>query len=364
MTIGILGGGQLGRMLILAGIPLGLRFRVLDPVREAATDGLAERVTGEFEDFAALAEFVPGLDAVTYEFENVPVATTEWLAERVPVFPPPAALAIAQDRIAEKQFFTSLQIPTPAYRAVSDRGSFDAAIVGIGLPAVLKTRRFGYDGKGQAVIRHRDEIEPAWSALAGRPLILEQFMPFERELSIIAVRERSGTTAFYPLSENEHHQGILARSIAPALGIERGLQSTAESHATRALTELHYVGVLAIEFFDVAGRLVANEMAPRVHNSGHWTIEGAATSQFENHVRAVAGWPLGTTEANGVSAMLNLIGDLPETANALEVPGTHLHLYGKAPRPRRKVGHITITAADREQLMERVNRCRAILAAT
>ncbi|HEX4592222.1 MAG TPA: 5-(carboxyamino)imidazole ribonucleotide synthase, partial [Gemmataceae bacterium] len=285
MIVGIVGGGQLGRMLALAGIPLGLRFRVLDPVAEAATDPIAERVVGEYDDYAALAEFVRGLDVVTYEFENVPVETVRWLAQRVPVYPPPEALEVAQDRVFEKRFFVRAGIPVPEFRPLDERADFDAAVAAIGLPAVLKTRRFGYDGKGQAVIRSAADAELAWELLGGRPLILEKLVPFDRELSILSVRGRDGSLGFYPLVHNEHRNGILHSSRAPAPDVRKELQSRAEQYATAALDTLGYVGVLAIEFFEVCGELLANEMAPRVHNSGHWTIEGAETSQFENHLR-------------------------------------------------------------------------------
>ncbi len=354
MTVGILGGGQLGRMLILAGVPLGLRFRVLDPAKEAATDAVAERVTGEYEDYAALAEFVRGVDSVTYEFENVPVATARWLAERVPVFPPPAALEVAQDRVIEKEFFRRLGIPVPEFRGVADCNEYNAALYAIGLPAVLKTCRFGYDGKGQATLRTPADADAAWNLLGGRPLVLEQMIPFERELSLVAVRDRNGDTVAYPLVQNEHSSGILVTSVAPADGIGT-LQSEAEELAERVLTALDYVGTLAIEFFDVGGRLVANEMAPRVHNSGHWTIDGAVTSQFANHLRAGVGLPLGDPMAHSQCAMRNLIGSLPPPAAVLAIPGAHWHDYGKSPRAGRKVGHVTMTAPDSMTLQARLS---------
>jgi 5-(carboxyamino)imidazole ribonucleotide synthase len=316
---------------------------VLDPVADAATDALAERVRGEYDDFAALAEFVRGLDVATYEFENVPVATARWLAERVPVHPPPEALSVAQDRVEEKSFFRSLDIPTPEFRAIADRKQFDSALSDIGLPAVLKTRRFGYDGKGQVVIRERDEAVAAWERLGGRPLILEHFVPFDSELSILGVRGRDGATAFYPLVENRHCDGILSESLAPAPGAEARLQGQAEDFAQRVLSRLGYVGVLAIEFFGVGSRLVVNEMAPRVHNSGHWTIDGASVSQFEQHIRAVAGWPLAEPVRRGRIEMFNLIGaEAEDYAKWLVTPGASVHLYGKSVwRPGRKMGHVT-----------------------
>jgi len=349
MKIGILGGGQLGRMMALAAYPLGCACRFLEPARESSAAQVAERVQGEFEDYRILYEFAQGLDVVTYEFENVPVDSVRWLAERLPVWPPAEALAIAQDRIAEKSFFKSLGIPVPAFAAIETRADFDAAVNAIGLPAVLKTTRFGYDGKGQAVLRTRDEADAAWQLLGGRPLILERFVPFNRELSIVAVRGLGGELAFYPLVENVHRDGMLRQTTAPAENVG-GLQKIAEDYARRALESLNYVGVLAIELFEHGGELVVNEMAPRVHNSGHWTIEGALTSQFENHMRAIAGLPLGSTEAIGHSLMINLIGDCPAATAMLEVRGAHLHLYGKTPRANRKLGHVTLTSSSRSEI--------------
>lgn len=348
MKIGILGGGQLGRMLALAGYPLGFTFRFLEPARESSAAQVGERIQGEFEDYRTLYEFAHGLDVITYEFENVPVDSARWLAERLPVWPPPDALAIAQDRIAEKTFFASLGIPVPPFAAVTNRQEFDEALKRIGLPAVVKTTRFGYDGKGQTVLRSPQEIELGWQLLGGRPLIVEGFVPFQRELSIIGVRGRDGALAFYPLVENVHRDGMLRRTTAPASGVDRHLQEKAEDIARRTLEALKYVGVLAIELFEQNGELLVNEMAPRVHNSGHWTIEGAVTSQFENHIRAVAGLPLGSTKAVGHSIMLNLIGDLPDLNEVLKLPGAHVHLYGKTPRANRKLGHITICGNDAE----------------
>jgi 5-(carboxyamino)imidazole ribonucleotide synthase len=359
MTIGILGGGQLGYMLALAGYPLGLHFRFLDPSPEAPVGRIAQRITADFQDRAALEKFASGLEAVTYEFENVPAGTTRFLSERVPVFPPPAALEQAQDRIREKRLFQKLGIATAEFAAVAGPEQFDSAVAKIGLPSVLKTCRMGYDGKGQWILRSREdvvrtrsELTPAqFAAPQGEaPLILERFVPFTRELSILAVRSRKGETAFYPLVENHHRGGILRLSLAPAPGLPAPLQQAAERNASSVLQALEYVGVLCIEFFEVEGRLLANEMAPRVHNSGHWTIEGAVTSQFENHLRAILDLPLGSTAVNGASAMLNLIGELPESRKVLAVPDAHLHLYGKEPRPGRKLGHITLRAADSDAL--------------
>ncbi len=355
MKVGVLGAGQLGRMLALAGYPLGMRFRFLDPASEAPASHLAEQVVGEYEDEAALDRFVEGLDVVTYEFENVPVETVRRLASRgCSVYPPPEALEVAQDRLVEKRFLRELGIATPEFASISTYDDLKAAVSRIGLPAVLKTRRMGYDGKGQRVLREPGDVTEAWESLGGRALILESFVSFERELSILAVRGRGGESVCYPLVQNEHRTGILRRSVCPAPMVTPELQSEAEDLARRVLDRLGYVGVLAIELFEVEGKLLANEMAPRVHNSGHWTLEGAETSQFENHLRSVVGLPLGSTAPRGYSVMLNLIGKVPDSASVLAVPGAHLHLYGKAERPGRKLGHITLSADDPQMLPSRV----------
>ena len=379
-TIGILGAGQLGRMLALAGYPLGLRFRLLDPAADAPAGQLAEHQPGGYDDAATLEQFAAGLDVVTYEFENVPVAAARALAEHVPVFPPPAALEAAQDRLTEKTFFQNLGIATPPFAPVDTRADLAAAIAQIGLPAVLKTRRLGYDGKGQQVLRAPADAEAAWNALGGAPLILEGFVPFVRELSILAARGRDGQVACFPLVENHHRGGILRLSLAPAPGLTPALQAAAEGIAHAALDALGYVGLLAIELFEVDVRrpttddegpacggqssLLVNEMAPRVHNSGHWSIEGAETSQFEQHLRAVLGLPLGPTAVRGAAAMVNLIGGWPEPAAVLAVPGAHLHLYGKAPRRARKVGHITVRADSPAALEAPLHAIQALVAAS
>jgi len=354
MRLGILGGGQLGRMIALAAYPLGVRCTVLDSAAESCAAHVCDQIRGEFDDLQALYKLVQASDVVTFEFENVPVESARWLAERVPVFPPPRALEVSQDRLVEKAFFQSLGIPTPTFAAIDSRAEFERAIASIGIPSVLKTRRFGYDGKGQFVIREKADVEPAWQKLGGRPLILEAFVPFDRELSILAVRGRDGAIAAYPLVENEHRDGILHRSIAPAADLRGELAERAAEYASRVLAELDYVGVLAIEWFQDGPRLLANEMAPRVHNSGHWTIEGAFTSQFENHVRAVCGLPLGRCDAVGHSAMYNFIGSVPPAAEVLKHPEASLHDYGKNPRPGRKVGHVTLRTASADELRERL----------
>jgi 5-(carboxyamino)imidazole ribonucleotide synthase len=370
VTIGILGGGQLGYMLALAGYPLGLHFRFLDPSPEAPVGRIATRITAQFTDRSALKKFAAGLELVTYEFENVPVETARFLAERVPVLPPPAALEAAQDRLNEKRLFQRLGIATTEFAAVAGREALDGAVRQIGLPAILKTCRMGYDGKGQWILRNAEDVSsaerelPATDAAARKrkgtepaeqaPFVLERLVPFARELSVLAVRGRTGETAVYPLVENHHRAGILRLSLAPAPQLDPAIQQTAEDAARRVFDALQYVGVLAIEFFEHEGRLLANEMAPRVHNSGHWTIEGAVTSQFENHLRAVVGLPLGSTHAIGCSAMLNLIGEVPDSAEVLAVRDAHLHLYGKSARAGRKLGHVTLRASSPEQLASRL----------
>ncbi|MEZ4570034.1 MAG: 5-(carboxyamino)imidazole ribonucleotide synthase [Thermomicrobiales bacterium] len=271
-----------------------------------------------------------------------------------PFFRSPPHWKRLQDRLVEKQYFRTLNIPTVQFKDVDTRDALAAAVKSIGLPAVLKTRREGYDGKGQRILRQESDLDAAWADLGDRPLILEQFVPFDRELSIISVRSLSGEFRYYPLVENTHVGGILSRTVAPAANVSERLQRVAEGYAHRIQTALEYVGVLAIELFEVDGRLMANEMAPRVHNSGHWSIEGSETSQFENHIRAVAGLPLGSTAMRGEATMLNLIGAIPHVPKMVSVPNSHLHLYRKSPRPGRKVGHITVRSDEPEALRDGV----------
>lgn len=369
MKIGVLGGGQLGRMMALAGYPLGFQFRFFD--RPANPPGsslppagqIAEFIAGNFDDEAALARFAEGLDLVTYEFENVPSATAHFLARHVPhFFPPPGALELAQDRLTQKQFFERLGIPAPTFRAVNSRRDLDAAAAFTGYPAVLKTRRWGYDGKGQRVISGPSNLDDAWAAMGASPLILETLVEFTREVSLVAARSVSGETAFYPLAENRHRKGILRVSIAPAPGASADLQSLAQEYALRIFQELKYVGVLTMEMFETGGRLLANEMATRVHNSGHWTIEGADVSQFENHLRAIADLPLGSAAARSAAAMVNFIGSVPDPHLILSIPAARLHLYGKAPRPGRKLGHATVCAADAERLAPKLDALQRLAA--
>jgi 5-(carboxyamino)imidazole ribonucleotide synthase len=353
--IAVLGGGQLGRMLGLAGIPLGVRFRFLDPAPDAPAAAVGELVVGALGDAAALTAVAESAAVVTYEWEGVPADGARFLERHHAVRPGARSLEVAQDRLAEKETFRRLAIPTAEYAAVNTRDDLDGAISAVGgLPAVLKTRRGGYDGKGQRVLRRADDVDPAWAELGGVPLILEALVPFARELSVLAVRAVDGEVACWPLVENVHEEGILRISRAPAPGLDPALQARGVELATRVLADLDHVGVLAIELFAVGDELLANELAPRVHNSGHWTIEGAETSQFENHLRAVLGLPLGSTAARGLSVMVNCIGELPDRDAVLAVPGAHLHDYGKVARPGRKLGHITVVADDADTLTARM----------
>ncbi len=355
-VIAVLGGGQLGRMLGLAGVPLGLDFRFLDPSTAAPAQSVGTLVVGALDDEQALLETVEGAQVVTYEWEGVPADAARMLEARgARVDPSARALEISQDRLAEKTTFRELGIDVAEFAAVDDLDGLRAAVATIGLPAVLKTRRGGYDGKGQVVLDNEADLELGFAALSGGgPLILETFVSFDRELSVIAVRNRSGEIRVWPVVENHHVDGILRLSRVPAADVSPKVQRAAAGYAHALLDHFDYVGVLALELFQFSDELVANEMAPRVHNSGHWTIEGAVTSQFENHLRAILDWPLGSTEAIGVSAMVNLIGELPDPAAVLAVKGAHLHRYGKAPRPGRKVGHITVTAPDAPTLETRL----------
>lgn len=344
MRVGIVGGGQLARMLALAAYPLGFSVTVLDGTADATAGQVAPLIHGDFTDRDALGQLAAASDVVTFDFENVPAVSAEWLAARVAVHPGPPALAAAQDRIVEKTLFRDLGIPTPRFAAVDSADGIGAAIEQTGLPAVLKTRRLGYDGKGQRVVRDMDAAREAVAELGGTDLILETLVNFERELSVVVARGRDGQVAAYPVTENVHRDGILHTSVAPASASPHS--DGAVALAVKLATELRYVGVLALELFECADGLLANEFAPRVHNSGHWTIEGAVTSQFENHVRAISGLPLGDTAARGHAAMLNFVGELPDAAAVLGIAGAHLHDYAKQPRPGRKVGHATACAID------------------
>ena len=356
-VLGILGGGQLARMLALAAAPLGVKGLVVDSAPDACAAQVAPLLAADWTDYAALENFARQVDVVTFDFENVPAETAHWLAERVAVFPAPRALAVAQDRLAEKTLFRECGLDTPAFMAVDTRADLDRALATVGAPAILKTRRLGYDGKGQFRLRTLADADAAWAALgaqaAAHGLILEAFVPFERELSVVAVRGRDGDFRTWPLTQNWHTDGVLSLSLAPAPAVD-GLQQRATELARTLAERLAYVGVFALELFVKDGQLLGNEMAPRVHNSGHWTIEGALTSQFENHVRAVLGLPLGDTSARGLSAMFNWIGELPDAAPVLQAVDGHWHDYGKQPRPGRKVGHATVCAVDAKSMAERL----------
>lgn len=361
-TVGILGGGQLARMLALSGAPLGLRFLVLDATPDACAAQFAPLLQADYRDESALAEFADRVDVATFDFENVPAESARWLADHVPVFPSPRALSVAQDRLAEKTLFRELGIPVPEFAAIDSRDALDDALARIGTPCILKTRRLGYDGKGQFRLKSAGDAAAAWEALGAQAetvgLILEGFVAFQRELSVVAVRGRDGELRAWPLTENWHESGILSASLAPA-SVEPDLQEQALESARKVAEALDYVGVFALELFLKDGVLLANEMAPRVHNSGHWTIEGAQTSQFQNHLRAVLGLPLGDTRAVGHSAMLNWIGTLPTPLPVLAEACGHWHDYGKSAREGRKVGHATLRADGIEELasaLEQVGR--------
>ncbi|MDE2149079.1 MAG: 5-(carboxyamino)imidazole ribonucleotide synthase [Gammaproteobacteria bacterium] len=355
--VGVLGGGQLGRMLALAGYPLGLEFLFLDPSPDACAAALGQHLCADYSDPGALARLCASAQVVTFEFENVPLAVAERVAARLPLHPGPLALRTGQDRLAEKKLFQRLKIPVPPFRPVDRREALDAALEAIGLPALLKTRRLGYDGKGQAVLHQREDLDQAWQAVRGQPSILERKVIFERELSCLAVRAGDGAVRYYQVVENTHRGGILRRSLPRA---DDPLQRRAEEYTGRVLEALSYVGVLAFEFFVVDGELLGNEIAPRVHNSGHWSIEGAETSQFENHLRAITGLPLGNTATRSVCAMFNCIDEAPPLAALAALAGVHPHLYGKLPKPGRKLGHITVTAADPAELEQRLTNLKAV----
>jgi 5-(carboxyamino)imidazole ribonucleotide synthase len=354
--IGILGAGQLGRMLALSGYPLGYRFRFLDPASDSPASPLAEHMAFDYSDMAALEQFAKGSDVITYEFENIPVETARYLEQFSPVYPPPLALEKAQDRFMEKSFLCELGVPTPKFTMDLKSKRREE----IGFPAVLKTRRMGYDGKGQVVVRAEEALRSELKNRSTNEFILEEFVSFDRELSIIGVRNESGEVCFYPLVENHHREGILRLSLVTGINSSQ-LQKQAEEYCAAVLSALNYVGVLVIEFFEKGGRLLANEMAPRVHNSGHWTIEGAVTSQFENHLRAVSGAPLGSTGPLGACAMVNLVGNLPDVKSILKIDGAHLHLYDKNPRPNRKIGHITLVEKDMESVQRKLDLLKEIV---
>ncbi len=340
MRIGIIGAGQLGQMLGFAARDLGDSCTFIDPGASPPAAEVGEILQAAFDDPQALAKLAASSDVISYEFENVPVDALLGIADEVPVYPPTAALRHAQDRLAEKRLFEQLDIPLPAYKAIDSLADLESAVESIGLPLVIKTRRLGYDGKGQAILRNKEQSAALLEELGPVDLIAEQWVPFDYEVSAIGARSTKGDVVTYPLTENRHADGILRESRAPVDNPE--LAKLGEDYMSRLLNHLDYVGVLALELFVVGDQLLANEFAPRVHNSGHWTIEGVTASQFRNHILAVTGRELEPPTLLGHAGMANLIGEMPP-ADGIPADG-QLHDYGKAPRPGRKLGHITTVA--------------------
>jgi len=361
MTVGIVGAGQLGRMLALAGYPLGLDFLFLDPAPQPPAGAVAPVLRGAFTDTRLLGQLSRRCEVITFDWENVSVDALRALPRAARICPPIPALAASQDRMSEKRLFERLEIPTTRWRAVSSRAQLSRALRDIGLPGVIKTRRMGYDGKGQAVVRTPEDTERAWNELGNVPLLYEEYVPFDCEVSIIGARSGHGEFVVYPLNGNIHAQGMLRLTRAP-FGPPRW-HTLAARYLQRVVTHFRYTGIATIEFFVRRGRLIANEMAPRVHNSGHWTIEGAETSQFENHLRGILGLPLGSTRPRGFSAMINLIGSMPSRTAVLQQAGVHLHDYGKQARPGRKLGHCTLVEASARARDARARRLLAQIGA-
>lgn len=362
LRIGILGGGQLGRMMALAGYPLDLAFSFYDSNPDCPSAALGQRFGDAENSSASLDVFIDSADVFTYEFENIPVEWVERIAAKKPVFPGVKSLSVSQNRLNEKKLFAGLKIPSARFAEIRSEADLQSAVKELGLPLVIKTVTMGYDGKGQFLLKTEEQIAQAWAELGAQPpLIAEEFIHFKRELSIIAVRGRDGKTVSYPLTENVHHRGILSHSIAPAPFVDNDTQLTAERYISAILHELDHVGAVTLEMFETRHGLFANETAPRVHNSGHWTIEGARCSQFENHVRAVAGLPLGDTTCDRPTAMLNIIGQHPKTEEILQMKDAHLHLYGKTEREGRKLGHITLTANNHHELANGITQIADLL---
>jgi 5-(carboxyamino)imidazole ribonucleotide synthase len=352
VRIGIIGAGQLGLMLGEAARQLGHDCVFLDPAEAPPAGRVGDVLRADFGDPDALARLAKRSDVLTYEFENVPVDSLLDVAATIDVYPPPDALRLAQDRLTEKRLFTRLGIPLAAYRQVDSRNDLDTAVAELGLPLVIKTRRFGYDGKGQAVVRSTADLDVAWTTLGKHPLIAEAFVAFDREVSVIGARNPHGAIAVWPLTENRHIDGILHTSTAPVS--DDRLFARADDFVRRLLQDLDYVGVLALELFVCDGELLANEFAPRVHNSGHWTIEGSSNSQFRNHILAITGQSPGTADCPAYAGMLNLVGTIPSAVLDLDADTFAVHDYHKAPRPGRKLGHVTVVAknsADRDRLL-------------
>lgn len=339
MKVGILGGGQLARMIALAGYPLGLQFIILDPSSKAGAVKLGKHLHGDYDDQLLLEQLANEADVVTYEFENIPANVAHYLAEYTQIYPAGNALEIAQDRLVEKNYLRQLKIPTAEFAAIDNLEQLRQAMTTIGYPTILKSRRMGYDGKGQVLLKSSADLSDGWQQMRDVPSIIEGFVTFQREVSIIAARRVNGDIVYYPLSENLHSRGILR--VAESC-LDDAMQAQAEAIVTRLLNALNYVGIIALELFDVDGTLLANEYAPRVHNSGHWTIEGTETSQFENHLRAILDLPLGSTAVRGHAGMVNFIGDVVSTEQVLSIKNTHLHLYDKSSHKGRKVAHATV----------------------
>jgi len=339
-------------MLALSGYQLGVQFRFFDPSAGAPVGQIGELVAARYDDQRALARFLEEVEVVTYEFESIPLEAVRFVSQHVAVYPPLAALETAQDRLFEKELFRDLGIPVPEFAAVNGIDELRDAATRIGFPVVLKTRRMGYDGKGQVVIRDQASLREAWATIGGAPLIVEQFVAFDHEFSVIGVRDTAGNHVFYPLAQNVHREGILRTTRVPAPDASDDMRRRAEGYCSAIMDRFNYVGVLALELFSSNGQLLANEMAPRVHNSGHWTIEGAETSQFENHLRAILSLPLGSAALRGWSAMVNIIGKIPPPERVLGIRGVHLHLYGKAATERRKLGHVTLVTESSEAAEE------------
>ncbi len=358
MKLGIVGGGQLGRMMAQAALPLGIKTAFLDPSEDACAADAGKLFCAKYDDETGVSLLSEFSNAITFEFENVPPITVEQLSQHLPTYPPAQALTTARDRWSEKSLFRQLNILTPPLALVDDQESLEAGISDVKYPAVLKTRTLGYDGKGQKVLRTRADVVGAYEELGSVPMILEGFIDFEFEVSCIGVRDQQGRSVFYPISKNEHRNGILYRSEPIQQSV---LQSQAESAVKDVMDALDYVGTMAFEFFVQGDKLIANEIAPRVHNSGHWTIEGSVCSQFENHVRAVMNLPLGSTETRGEVAMYNVIGKRPNVQKLLTIPGVHWHDYSKSERIGRKIAHITITATNDEQLKARSEEVESLL---
>ena len=359
--IGVLGGGQLGQMIGLAGINLAAEFTFLDPAAAPSARHVGRHLRAGFADAAGAAALAGASDVVTYEFEHLDLPTVQAIATTTEVHPSPRALEIVQDRIRQKRFLAANGVPVAPFTAIESEADLLAAVASLGTPCLLKTARDGYDGKGQRLIRDPALALAAWDELRRTRCVLEGFVHFAREVSLVSTRGRDGAIVCYPLAENMHRGGILHISRAPAPGATAALQSQAELLARRLLEELAYVGTFTIEFFQVGNGLVVNELAPRVHNSGHWSIEGAATSQFENHVRALMGAPLGSTAARGHAAMINIVGTWPDRTALLAIPGLHLHDYGKDERPGRKLGHLTLVDAEARVLEQRLAAVLALV---